>query len=71
MKLIKGNREARWIPLSNDQRRQVRRGKQNRQFAYVEFEGTKDERLMALRLGRPVPRHQSWVNMTSMMEHAK
>lgn len=69
MKLIKQNREAVWIPFDKDVRKQTRRGKQGRQFALVEFEGTKEELAVAARLGRPTPRHRAWVNLSSLAEH--
>ncbi len=71
MKLIKGNRVCVWIPLDKDTLSQVRRGKHGRQFGYVEFEGTKEELAIAKRLGRPTPRHQAWVSLSSMTEHNK
>jgi len=69
MKLIKGSRAVRWIPRDWVMVRQTKQGKQGRKFGFVEFEGTKEERATAQRLGRPVPRHQAWVNMSSMTEH--
>lgn len=71
MKLIKDNRVCVWIPLDKDTLQQTRRGKHHRQFGYVEFEGTKEELAIAKRLGRPTPRHQAWVSLSSMTEHNK
>lgn len=71
MKLIKDNRECVWIPLDKDVLQQVKRGKHGRQFGRVEFEGTKEELAIAKRLGRPTPRHQAWVSLSSMIEHNK
>ncbi len=68
MKLIKGNREARWIPSDKDQRKQVRK-KDGRTHCLVEFEGTKEELATAARLGRPTPRHQAWVSVSSLESH--
>ncbi len=68
MKLIKGNREARWIPFDKDLRRQTRRVGGST-FCLVEFEGIKEEQAMAKRLGRPTPRHQAWVNASSLEGH--
>ncbi|KKN76158.1 hypothetical protein LCGC14_0373530 [marine sediment metagenome] len=71
MKLIKGKRVARWLPFDWEKIKQVRHGKRGRKFGLVEFEGTKEELVVAKRLGRPVPRHRAWVNMSSLMEHEK
>ncbi len=68
MKLIKGNRDARWIPFDKDVRKQVRKSK-GRTHCLVEFEGTKEELATAARLGRPTPRHQAWVNVSSLESH--
>ncbi len=68
MKLIKGNRDAHWIPFDKDVRKQVRKSK-GRTHCLVEFEGTKEELATAARLGRPTPRHQAWVNVSSLESH--
>ena len=69
MKLIKGKREARWLPFDWALIKQIRHGTQGRKYGYVEFDGTKEELAIATRLGRLVPRHRAWVNMSSLMEH--
>lgn len=71
MKLIKGNRETKWVPLDATMPRQVRTGKRGVQYVLVEFAGTKQEQVMAKRLGQRFPWHQSWVRLSSLMEHAK
>jgi len=68
MKLIKGNREARWITFDKDRHKQTSRTGGST-HALVEFEGTKEEQAVAKRLGRPVPRHRAWVNLSSLTEH--
>lgn len=68
MKLIKGNRELTWIPLDRDIRSQVKKGKRGNKFGLMEFEGTKEEKEVAARCGRPTPRHHAWVNLSSMTE---
>ena len=66
MRLIKGKREAWWVPFSKAEPRQIRRGVGGSSFAFVEFEGTPEERAMATRLGRPDPLQRSWVNMANL-----
>lgn len=69
MKLIKGKRrDARWIPRDWEMIKPVKEGKDQKRFGYVEFEGTLEEQATAKRLGRPVPRHRAWVNMTNLTE---
>jgi len=68
MKLIKGNREAHWIPLDGTVRKQVRK-KAAHTHCFVEFEGTKQEQEVAARCGRSAPRHKAWVNVSSLAEH--
>lgn len=68
MKLIKGNREVRWLPRDWATVRLTRNGKNGRTYGWVEFDGTKEELAIAKRLGLPVPRHRAWVNMSSLTE---
>ncbi len=68
MKLIKGNREAHWIPFDKGLRKQVKRVG-DRKFGYVEFDSTKEEKKTAVRLGRPARHHRAWVNISSLAEH--
>jgi hypothetical protein len=68
MQLLKDKREAFWIPYDWKVTRQIKRiaGKA---YGFVEFIGTKEEQATAKRLGRPVPRHQAWVNMANLEGH--
>lgn len=68
LKLIKGKREAHWIPFDKDMRKQTKRNK-GHVHCLVEFEGTKEELAIAKRLGRPTPIHRAWVNVSSLEGH--
>jgi hypothetical protein len=68
MHLIKGKRQAAFIPLDATVQKQQRRGKDGRIFVKVQFEPTKEERQLAQRLGRPAKWHTAWVNRNSLAE---
>lgn len=70
MQLVKGRvkRNASFIPLDSKVRKQVRI-KNGQKFALVQVDGTKEEKAMATRLGRPQPIHTQWVNVKNLDGH--